>query len=46
MKKQPYCRLPLAEPAAPSPLRAQTIVIALTVGVALGLGVMLIIVSL
>ena len=46
MKKQPYCRLPLAEPAAHSPLRAQTIVIAVIVGVVFGLGVMLIIVSL
>ena len=43
MKKQPYCRLPLAEPSAPSPLRAQTIVIALIVGVVFGLGVMIIV---
>ena len=46
MKKQPYCRLPLAEPAAPANLPAQTIVIALIVGGVFGLGVMLIIMSL
>jgi capsular polysaccharide biosynthesis protein len=46
MKKQPYCRLPLAEPAAPSPVRVQTMVIALIVGLVFGLGIMLIIVSL
>ena len=46
MKKQPYCRLPLAEPAAPDTLPAQTIVIALIVGVVFGLGIMLIIISL
>ena len=46
--KKPYCRLPHShpEPAAPSPLRAQTIVIALIVGVVFGLGIMLIIISL
>ena len=46
MKKQPYCRLPLAEPAAPAKLPTQTILIALIVGVVFGLGIMLIIVSL
>ena len=46
MKKQPYCRLPLAEPAAPTTLPAQTIAVALIVGVVFGLGVMLIIMSL
>jgi hypothetical protein len=46
MKKQPYCRLPLAEPAAPAKLPTQTILIALIVGVVFGLGIMLIIMSL
>ena len=42
MKKQPYCRLPLAEPSVPT----QTILIALIVGVVFGLAIMLIVVSL
>lgn len=42
MKKQPYCRLPHPHPAVP----AQTGVIALIVGVVIGLGIMLIIISL
>ena len=45
MKRQPYCRFPLAVQPAYS-LRASTIVISILVGVLLGLGLMLIAISL
>jgi hypothetical protein len=45
MKKQPYCRFPVAVHSATT-LRAQTVAIALTVGVLFGVGLMLVIISL
>ena len=45
MKKQPYCRFPVAVHSATT-LRAQTKTIALLIGVLFGVGLMLITISL